>query len=148
MLFKEGFGVAGKLDMVLENDLQEVARVLDRLELFFADEGIMLQQGLRFCLALDELITNILSYGLAGRVDGVITLTVEHKNGALRAELADNGPHFDPLASEIDVPSASIEDRKLGGLGLTLVKAVMDRLDYRYAGGFNRLDMEMKIQAA
>jgi anti-sigma regulatory factor (Ser/Thr protein kinase) len=148
VLLKEGSGLSGQLDMVLANDLQEVARVIDRLEVFCADEGIILQQGLRFCLALDELITNILSYGLAGRGDGVITLSVEHRAGALHAELADNGPPFDPLAAAIDAPSGSIEERDVGGLGIALVKAVMDRLEYRHDGGFNRLCMEMKIQAA
>ena len=145
---KDGSGLSGQLDMVLANDLQEVARVIDRLEVFCADEGIILQQGLRFCLALDELITNILSYGLAGRGDGVITLSVEHRAGALHAELADNGPPFDPLGAAIDAPSGSIEERDVGGLGIALVKAVMDRLEYRHEGGFNRLCMEMKIQAA
>ena len=138
----------GQLDMALANDLQEVARVIDRLEVFCAEEEIVPQQGLRFCLALDELITNILTYGLVGRDDGVITLTVEYRDGALHAELADNGPPFDPSASEVDAPSGSVEDRKVGGLGIALIKAVMDRLDYRRESGFNRLKMEMKISAA
>ena len=140
--------MAGQLDMVLANDLQEVARVIDMLELFCVEEGILPQQGLRFCLALDELITNILSYGLAGRDDGTITLTVEHRDGALHAELADNGPAFDPFVSDVEAPSGPVEERKVGGLGITLVKAMMDRLEYRRDGGFNRLNMEMKIPVA
>ena len=140
--------MAGQLDMVLANDLQEVARVIDLLEMFCAEEGIVPQQGLRFCLALDELITNILSYGLAGRDDGVITLTVEHRNGALHADLADNGPPFDPFVSDVHAPSGSVEEREVGGLGITLVKAMMDRLEYRRDGGLNRLNMEMKIPVA
>jgi serine/threonine-protein kinase RsbW len=134
--------------MVLANDLQEVARVIDSLEVFCAEEGITLQQGLRFCLALDELITNILSYGLAGRLDGVITLSVQHRNSTLHAEMADNGPQFNPLIPDSVAPSGSIEEREIGGLGITLVKAVMDQLEYRHDGEFNRLTMEMKIPAA
>jgi anti-sigma regulatory factor (Ser/Thr protein kinase) len=134
--------------MALANDLQEVARVIDRLEVFCAEEDIVPQQGLRFCLALDELITNILSHGLVGRDDGVITLTVQHRAGALHAELADNGPHFDPLTAEINAPSGSVEDRQIGGLGIALIRTVMDRLDYRREGGFNRLKMEMTVSAA
>jgi anti-sigma regulatory factor (Ser/Thr protein kinase) len=140
--------VDGQLEMALANDLQEVARVIDRLELFCAEEDIVPQQGLRFCLALDELITNILSHGLVGRDDGVISLTVEHKDGALHAELADNGPQFDPLTAEINAPSGSVEERQIGGLGIALIRTVMDRLDYRREGGFNRLKMEMKVSAA
>ena len=134
--------------MSLANDVQEVGRVIDSLEEFGAAEGIAPGQSLRFGLALDELITNIISYGLAGRSDGIITLSIEHADGALRAELADNGPPFDPLAAETVAPDGPIEEHAVGGLGLTLVKTVMDRLDYRRDGGFNRVNMEMKLKAA
>ena len=140
--------MTGRLDMSLANDIQEVARVIDSLEEFGAANGIPAEQSLRFGLALDELITNIISYGLAGRSDGIITLAIEHRDGALHAELDDNGPPFDPLAAEAAVPSGDIETREIGGLGLTLVKSFMDRLDYRRAGGFNRVSMEMKVRAA
>jgi len=140
--------VTGRLDMSLANDVQEVARVIDSLEEFGAANGIPAEQSLRFGLALDELITNIISYGLAGRSDGIITLAIEHGGDALRAELADNGPPFDPLAADAAPPVGDIETREVGGLGLTLVKSFMDRLDYRRADGFNRLTMEMKVKAA
>jgi anti-sigma regulatory factor (Ser/Thr protein kinase) len=146
--FTRGARVTGRLDMSLANDVQEVARVIDSLEEFGAANGIPADQSLRFGLALDELITNIISYGLAGRGDGVITLAIEHCAGALRAELADNGPPFDPLSTAATPPSGDIETREVGGLGLTLVKSFMDRLDYRRADGFNRLTMEMKVKAA
>lgn len=134
--------------MSLANDIQEVARVIDSLEEFGAGQGIPAQQSLRFGLALDELITNIISYGLAGRSDGVITLSIEQRDGALVAELADNGPAFDPLAAEASPPEGDIESRAVGGLGITLVKSFMDRLDYRRVDGFNRLTMAMKVTAA
>ena len=140
--------MTGHLNMVLANDLQEVARVIDRIELFCAEENINPQQGLRFCLALDELITNILSYGLVARSDAEINLRVDHKNGAMQAEIADNGPPFDPFAEDIPIPSGPIEDRKIGGLGLTLVKAVMDDLNYRRDGNINRLKISMTLSAA
>ena len=85
---------------------------------------------------------------LAGRGDGIITLAIEHRDGALCAELGDNGPPFDPLAAETTPPEGDIETREVGGLGLTLVKSFMDRLDYRRVDGLNRLTMEMKVKAA
>lgn len=140
--------MTGRLDMTLVNDVQEVARVIDCLEEFGAANGIPPDQSLRFGLVLDELITNIISYGLEGRSDGVMTLAIEHRDGVLHAELADNGPAFDPLAAETTPPEGDIETREVGGLGLTLVKSFMDRLDYRRVDGFNRLTMEMKLKAA
>jgi len=140
--------VSARIDMSLANDVQEVARVIDTLEEFGAENGVPVAQSLRFGLALDELITNIISYGLAGRSDGIITLVIEHRDGALHAELADNGPPFDPLAADTKPPEGDIETRDVGGLGLTLVKSFMDRLDYRRVDGLNRLTMEMKVKAA
>ncbi len=140
--------MTGRIDMALENDIQEVGRVIDTLEEFGAANGIPAQQSLRFGLVLDELITNIISYGLKGRSDATITLSIEHRAGVLHAELADNGPAFDPLAAEAVPPSGDIETREGGGLGITLVKSFMDRLDYRRADGLNRLTMEMNVKAA
>ena len=139
--------MTGRLDMRLANDVQEVARVIDCLEEFGAANGIPADQSLRFGLVLDELITNIVSYGIKGRSDAVMTLAIEHRDGLLHAELADNGPAFDPLAAETSPPGGDIETREVGGLGLTLVKSFMDRLDYRRVDGFNRLTMEMKLKA-
>ena len=140
--------MASQFYILLANDLQEVARVIDRLELFFVEEDIAPQQGLRFCLAIDELITNILSYGLVDRTDGEISLAVEHREGALLAEIVDNGPKFDPVSTETQAPSGSLEEREAGGLGITLVKAVMDSLEYQHDGGCNRLKIKMKLPAA
>ena len=140
--------MAGRLEMSLVNDVQEVGRVIDSLEEFGADAEFAPEQCLRFGLALDELITNIISHGLAGGSDGTIRLIIEHADGALKAELIDNGPPFDPLQAEIEAPAGDIEQRRVGGLGIALVKASMDRLGYRRDGGFNRLNMEMKLKAA
>jgi len=140
--------VSARIDMSLSNDVQEVARVIDTLEEFGAEHGVPVAQSLRFGLVLDELITNIISYGLAGRSDGRISLAIEHRDGVLHAELADNGPPFDPLAADATPPSGDIETREVGGLGLTIVKSFMDRLDYRRVDGLNRLTMEMNVKAA
>jgi len=134
--------------MSLKNDVQEVGRVIDSLEEFGAELGIPPEQSLRFGLALDELITNIISHGLVDREDGTIRLSIEHRDGVLSAELVDDGPPFDPLQAEIEAPAGDIEERRIGGLGIALVKASMDRLGYRRDGGFNRLNMEMKLKAA
>ena len=77
-----------------------------------------------------------------------ITLVIEHRDGVLHAELADNGPAFDPLTAETTPPDGDIETREIGGLGLTLVKTFRDRLDYRRVDVFNSLTIEMKVRAA
>ena len=52
------------------------------------------------------------------------------------------------LLAEIEAPDGDIEERRVGGLGLSLVRSFMDRFDYRRDGGFNRVNVEMKLKAA
>jgi anti-sigma regulatory factor (Ser/Thr protein kinase) len=141
----EEIRLTARLDMSLQNDVGEVARVIDSLEEFGADQGIAAGQTLRFALALDELITNVIMHGFAGRSGGVITLVIEHADGMLKAELLDDGPPFDPFLAELEAPGGDIEHRKVGGLGIGLVKATMNRIGYRRDGGFNRVTIEMNV---
>ena len=140
--------MASQLDMSIANDVQEVGRVIDALEGFGAENGIAPGQALRFGLALDELITNVISHGFAGRSGGTIRLSVAYDGGVMRAELLDDGLPFDPLTADVELPGGDIDDRKIGGLGVTLVRTIMDRLEYRREDGFNRLKMEMDLKAA
>ena len=140
--------MSARFDMSLALDVQEVGRVIDRLEEFCAEEGIPAAQGLRFGLALDELITNIISYGQQKDASGEIRLAIEHKAGALVADLVDRGAPFDPVKADTEVPDGPLEQRRPGGLGLTLVKSVLDRFEYQRDGDINRLQLEMKLKAA
>jgi hypothetical protein len=67
------------------------------------------------------------------------------EDGSLKAELLDDGPPFDPFLAELEAPGGDIEHRKVGGLGIGLVKATMNRISYRREGGFNCVNIEMKV---
>ena len=97
-------------------------------------------------LVLEELGLNILNYGGAGtdrRPEIEIILTSE--NDALTIEVSDDGQPFNPLqdAAEPEV-EAAVEDRSIGGLGVHLVRTLMDDLSYQRAAGRNRLKMVAK----
>ena len=57
-------------------------------------------------------------------------------------EIVDDGPRFDPLEdAPLPDPDAPLEDRPVGGLGVHLVRTMMDEISYRYQDGKNRLFM-------
>jgi serine/threonine-protein kinase RsbW len=103
---------------------------------------------LRLGLALDELITNIIMHGFAGRSCGSIKLVIDYADSILSAELVDDGPPFDPLLAEIEEPHGDIASRKVGGLGVSIVKASVDQIRYERIGGFNCVNMEIYLKAA
>lgn len=90
-------------------------------------------------LVLDELSVNIVNYG--GEASE-IEVCLDADADEVRVEISDDGRPFDPLndATEPDL-DAPLEDRTIGGLGIHLVREMMDELHYRREDGKNRLAM-------
>ncbi len=97
-------------------------------------------------LAVEEIFVNIASYAYADRPEGgeaVIRIAAE--DGAVRITFEDGGVPFDPTAREDPDPTASAEEREIGGLGIFLTKKVMDEVRYEYRDGRNILTVSKKI---
>ncbi len=90
-------------------------------------------------LVLEELGVNIVNYSGA---TGEIEISLASDGETVTIEIADNGRPFNPLA-ELDTPdiSAPLGERPIGGLGVHLVRSMMDELSYSREDGMNRLAM-------
>ena len=90
-------------------------------------------------LVLDELWVNVVNYSGA---TGEVEISLDTDADEVRLEIADDGRPFDPLTEtaepDIDAP---LEDRPIGGLGIFLVREMMDELRYSRENGKNRLAM-------
>ena len=94
-------------------------------------------------LAVEEAVTNVIRYAY-GDGEGLIRLTAACRDGNLVFELRDSGQAFDPT----QVPEADVtlpaEERTPGGLGLLLVRRIMDEVRYQRTDGENRLTLVKK----
>ena len=99
-------------------------------------------------LALDELITNSVTYGFDGVESPRIEVTVSIDGDALVLTTVDNGRRFDPTAAEPPDVDAPVERRPIGGLGLHIIKTFADRVTYEYENGRNRLTLEHDLNPA
>ena len=93
-------------------------------------------------LALDELVTNSVSYGFDGVAEPRIEITLWISGRLLVLTITDNGRRFDPTARARPDLSVPLEDRSPGGLGLHLVRTFADRVTYQFTEGENRLTLE------
>jgi anti-sigma regulatory factor (Ser/Thr protein kinase) len=98
-------------------------------------------------IAVDEACTNIIEHGYEGEDKGRIEVVCDTTPGMLKIELLDQAPPFDPDAVPEPELGASLEDMKIGGLGIYFMKKMMDEVSFSRANGTNRLTL-LKRRAA
>jgi len=107
-----------------------IGQVADALDAFCAAERLPEDVGWRLRVALDEIIANIVAHG-AGAPQATGLDVWFHRQGAMvEITVADDGPAFDPLARPNPDVTSPLESRQPGGLGIALVKALMDDVHY------------------
>ncbi len=88
-------------------------------------------------VALDELLANEISYGMAGRDAGSVTVEVELDQERVTVTITDDGPQFDPFSQAAPDTTLSVDERAIGGLGIHLVRELMDEVSYQRRDGQN-----------
>jgi len=126
------------LDVTIGNDLDELGRLAGIVDEFVERNALPERIAFNLNLCLDELITNIVSYGYDNDQHHEIHIALTLEDGALRCRITDDAKEYDPFveAPEPDL-DLDVDDRPIGGLGVFLVKEFMDRTEYRRDGDRN-----------
>lgn len=96
------------------------------------------------CVAIDEAVTNVALYAYPN-TKGNIRITIERIEDSLMVEIVDSGIEFNPLNHPVPDVSANIEKRTIGGLGVHLMRNMMDELDYHRINNTNCLSLVKHI---
>jgi anti-sigma regulatory factor (Ser/Thr protein kinase) len=137
-----------RLTLDLAPRLTELDRIVAKLEEFAGRTGLDLTTLQQVTLAIDELFTNIVSYGGITGPAASISLDVVLDGSVLRIALSDPGRPFDPREHRPPDFEASLEDRPIGGLGVHLARALVDTLVYYREDGRNHLALTKRIPGA
>lgn len=127
------------LSIAVVNDVSAVSRATEQVEAFCRGRGIGDTVARKFTLALDETLTNAVSYAFPEGGRHSIAVRIEHRAGYLTAVVSDDGAPFDPLSQATPDVHAPIAERKVGGLGIHLLRTLMESVAYRRQGGHNEL---------
>jgi len=126
-------------------DAAHLPALLTFLQDFWSELNLPATEALPFELALEEVFMNVVMHGSrADRAPGVkVSMTVV--DGGVMLTVEDDGPAFDPLSLPAPDLTASLEARRVGGLGVFLVRQVMDSVRYERRDTTNRLQMTKKM---
>ena len=137
--------MSDQLVLDLKPNMTEVERIHDAIDAFGHDHQWSPKSLYQVKLALEEAVVNILSYGFAGQPSQRILLTLSQQDQLLSVEICDNGLAFDPLQRAAPDLDSSLEDRAVGGLGVHLIRQMMDLVCYQRSDGWNRLQMSKSL---
>jgi len=129
---------------VFQNELKELNKLSEKLEMLGEEWDLSPGVIMNLNLALEELVTNTIFYGIKDDNPHVITVSFKLDEKELSVEIRDDGIPFNPL--DIDEPDVDLpaEERKIGGLGIYLVKKVMDSFEYCREGHYNVITLKKK----
>lgn len=132
-------------EIQLNNKLTEIEKVSKVIEELGKIHNLPVKVVMDMCLASDEIITNIISYGYDDNDNHIIIVRINLDEENIAAEIVDDARPFNPMdIPEIDTET-SVEEKEIGGLGIHLVRNLMDRIEYNRIGNKNVLLFGKKI---
>jgi len=126
--------------LVLRNDVAELQRLAGWLERL-AQQGMSSDVSFAVQLCLEEAVANIIMYGAARGDRLEIAVELERNGGTLVARIEDNGRRFDPTRAPPPAVATSLEQAKVGDLGIHLMRSFASGMDYERRNGRNRLTL-------
>jgi anti-sigma regulatory factor (Ser/Thr protein kinase) len=133
------------MTIVVRNDLTELERVGQAVAAFWTENGLPAELEGDVNLALEEMLSNVMLHGYPDGMEHEITVTLDRDGGALRVSIEDDGLAFNPLEAPAADLSGPLEQRPIGGLGIFLVRNLMDKLEYARRSERNLLVMTKRL---
>ncbi|MBO4586970.1 MAG: SpoIIE family protein phosphatase [Bacteroidales bacterium] len=131
--------------LILHNDIQQIPQLAEFMETIAEEKGLSQTDTMSLNLALEETVTNVILYAYPDGSDGLVEIEAVLREHTLEFIITDRGVPFDPTAApEADV-SLSAEERSIGGLGIYLVRQLMDEIRYQRIDDKNVLTLIKNI---
>ena len=133
----------------LKRTLSELETLCEHLINFGQITGLSKDCITEMNICLDEAFTNIVSYGFTDDMEHLIKFTIDRDNDVLILRVEDDGIPFNPLAQKDKDPEIATDllNIKVGGLGIHIIKKLMDDICYRRNQGKNKLILKKFLEA-
>lgn len=131
-------------EMELKASLENLDSISGFVEEELCSAGCPMKIVMQVLLCVEEIFVNVTSYAYAPETGMCLVKLVTENNdgeGKLTITISDSGKPFNPLLKEDPDITLSADERKIGGLGIFMVKKTMDSVDYDYISGKNVLKM-------
>ena len=130
--------------IILPNNIETIPQLNELIDMACEEVGIDMAMTMSLNLAIEEAVVNVMNYAYPNGT-GDVQVNIDADSHKIVITLTDSGIPFDPTKkSEVDT-TLSVEERPIGGLGIHLVRQIMDTISYQRSGNQNILTMEKII---
>ena len=132
--------------LILQNEVAEISKLAIFIEELGEEFGLSPELVFNLNLVLEEAVSNVILYAYPKEEHQIISLIARKKDNQLIFVLTDSGKEFDPTqAPDADI-TLSAEDRPIGGLGIFLIRQIMNTVEYQRIEGKNVLTLGKKLE--
>ncbi len=133
--------------LTLKNDVREVEKLSSFMKTVLDKMNIEKSLAQKLRLAVEEAVVNVIDYAYPADTDGIIEVKMMSDGNKFKAVIIDSGVPFDPTMKEKTDTTLSAEDRQIGGLGILLLRELMDSINYeRHESGKNILTLIKQLR--
>ena len=134
-----------KRQLTLPNDVKQVPLLAEFIDGICEAAEVDMMLTMQLNLAIEEAVVNVMNYAYPAGTEGTVCIDAQVSDGVLQFVISDSGAPFDPTArAEVDT-TLSAEERGIGGLGIHIVRQIMDSIDYKRVDGRNVLTLGKKL---
>ena len=131
--------------LVIKNDISEISKLATFIGELSEELNFTPELNFNLNLVLEEAVSNVILYAYSKEVQKEINLLANISDNNLIFVLTDSGKEFDPTkVPDADV-TLSAEEREIGGLGIFLIRQIMDTVEYQRIDGKNMLTMRKQL---
>ena len=134
------------MNLILSNDVQEVPQLGVFVEEVCEAAGLDMGTTMKMNLAIEEAVVNVMKYAYPSGKQGNVTIEATTNDTRLKFTIIDSGMPFDPTAKADADTTLSVEQRPIGGLGIYLVRQMMDSVNYERMDNLNVLTLRKKLK--
>ena len=131
--------------ITLPNDIATISQLSEFVETVCEEKGLDMALTMNLNLALEEAVVNVMSYAYPDS-QGDVKVDIMIDDQKVVSILTDSGIPFDPTQKGDVDTTLPAEERPIGGLGIHLVKQIMDKVSYQYVDNQNILTLEKNIK--
>ena len=131
--------------ITLPNDVQEIPRLADFVDTVCEAIGFDMGVTMQLNLALEEAVVNVMNYAYPAGTKGSVNIEAKATDECVKFIISDKGAPFDPTAKEEVDTTLTAEERGIGGLGIHLIRQIMDSINYERIDGSNVLTLQKKL---